>query len=140
MNVDAFLDMFISWARQQPDVDAVALVGSYARGAATKDSDVDLVILSSTHLRYFADQQWLSLFGEVRTAQTEDWGNVQALRVTYETGCEIEYGFAAPSWAGVPLDPGTKQVVNAGMKILFDPKGKLDALHRAVLAQRAKAN
>ncbi len=140
MSVDAFLEMFTAWARRQPDIEGVALVGSYAVGIATKDSDVDLVILSSTRLRYFANQQWLSLFGEVRTAQTEKWGHLQALRVIYETGREIEYGFTAPSWADVPPDPGTKQVVSAGMRILLDPKLKLDVLQQAVFAERRATN
>ena len=36
MNVSAFLEAFNCWASAQPDVKAVALVGSYARDAATK--------------------------------------------------------------------------------------------------------
>lgn len=36
IDVSAFLDTFTQWIRSQPDVKAVALVGSHARGAATE--------------------------------------------------------------------------------------------------------
>ena len=41
-----FLDAFITWVSDQPDVQGVALVSSYARGAAKDESDIDLVILT----------------------------------------------------------------------------------------------
>ena len=42
-----FLFRFTAWAASQPDIVAVGLAGSHARGAARPDSDVDLVILST---------------------------------------------------------------------------------------------
>jgi hypothetical protein len=140
MDVAGFLEVFTPWAREQTDIDAVALVGSYARGTATKDSDVDLMILSSSITQYFASKEWLSQFGAVRHSETETWGKVETLRVFYETGCEIEYNFAAPSWADIPVDPGTKPVVDGGMKILFDRNQRLHALQQAVVAERASTN
>ncbi len=140
MNVDAFLKMFTSCARGQADIEGVALVGSHARGTATKDSDVDLMILSSNYRGYFGDKEWLSLFGVVQNCETEMWGCVETLRVTYETGREIEYNFCAPSWADIPIDAGTQCVVSAGMKILFDPALKLEALQQVVPTERAVTN
>ncbi len=35
------------WARTQPDIRALLLVGSWARDAARPDSDVDLVVLTT---------------------------------------------------------------------------------------------
>ena len=58
-----FLDEFISWASQQPDVQGVALVGSYARGAARDDSDIDLVILTEQPQTYLDDISWIERFG-----------------------------------------------------------------------------
>ena len=43
----AFLNQFAEWSSNQPDIHAVALVGSYARQTATDASDVDLVIVAS---------------------------------------------------------------------------------------------
>ena len=140
MNIATYLEAFISWATAQPDIEGVALVGSYARGTATKDSDVDLMILSTERTRYLDNQEWLSLFGEVERSRDETWGSVETVRATYKTGVEIEYNFSAPSWAGIPIDSGTRQVVNNGLEILFDPKGKFDALQKALLAESAELN
>lgn len=36
----------VDWAKEQPTVQAVALVGSHARGTAQADSDIDIVVLT----------------------------------------------------------------------------------------------
>ena len=104
---------------------AVALVGSYARDAATQDSDVDLLILTTEVARYTSDRSWLSLFGEVAECVVEDWGKVTSLRSFYEDGLEVEYGLSTPDWAKRPMDAGSLRVVSDGMKILFDPQNIL---------------
>ena len=38
-HIREFLDAFIAWAADQLDVQGIALVGSYARGAARADSE-----------------------------------------------------------------------------------------------------
>ena len=43
--VSDFLDSLRDWAAHQPTIAGVALVGSYARGEARPDSDIDLVLL-----------------------------------------------------------------------------------------------
>src|SRR5712692_5506352 len=107
MNITLYLKGFISWATTQADIEGVALVGSYARGTATEDSDLDLMILTSERARYLENQDWLSLFGEIERSKNETWGAVQTIRATYKTGPEIEYNFASPSWAEIPVDAGT---------------------------------
>jgi hypothetical protein len=134
VNTAAYLETFITWATAQPDIEGIALVGSYARGTPTENSDVDLMILTSERARYLEDQDWLSLFGEIERSTNETWGDVKTIRATYKTGAEIEYNFSTPSWAAIPVDAGTRRVVNDGMKILFDPTGMLDALRNAVFA------
>jgi len=42
-----FLASFVQWASVREDVQAIALVGSYARDETRDDSDIDLVILTS---------------------------------------------------------------------------------------------
>jgi hypothetical protein len=73
------------------------------------------------------------LFGGVAACREEDWGKVTSLRVFYQGGLEVEYGFALPGWAGVPVDPGTSRVVSGGMKVLYDPQAILGTLQREVL-------
>lgn len=50
--IERFLSAVVQWASAQPDIVAVALVGSHARGTAKPTSDVDLVILTSCPQRY----------------------------------------------------------------------------------------
>jgi len=140
MNIAPYMEAFISWATAQADIEGVALVGSYARGTATENSDVDLMILTSERARYLENQDWLSLFGEIEQSRNETWGYVETIRATYTTGLEIEYNFAAPSWAAVPVDAGTRQVVNEGLKVLFDPKGIFDVLQSALFAESSAIN
>lgn len=122
-SISAFLDAFGDWARSQPQIAAVALVGSYARGAAQEDSDVDLVILTPVIDRYLRDRSWLSLFGQVREWRDEDYGRVTSIRCYYESGLEVEYGFSTADWAAPPIDTGTLSVVSQGIKLLHDPHG-----------------
>ncbi len=95
VDVAAFLSTFNRWASAQPDIEAVALVGSYC-GAATEGSDVDLVILTSNVDRYLRDRSWVSLFGEATDCREEDYGRVTSVRAFYVGGLEVEYGFTTP--------------------------------------------
>ena len=123
--VEQLLRTAQAWAGDRPDVAAVFLVGSQARGQARPDSDVDLVILTSEPGRYFEDRTWLEAFGAVERWQTEDWGRVQALRVWYRGGPEVEFGLTSADWADEPLDEGTRRVLQAGFVVVFDrfPRG-----------------
>jgi len=128
MTVDLFLETLVSWAKGRADTEGVALVGSYARNTASITSDVDLIFLTGERSQYLQDHEWVSEFGKVERLRAETWGNAETIRVTYTGGLEVEYNFAEPSWADVPVDPGTLRVVNEGFRILLDPEGKLKAL------------
>ena len=130
--VSAFLETFSRWAGSQPDVTAIVLVGSYARGTASEGSDVDLVILTSDVHRYFRDRSWVSLFGEVAEYREEDYGRLTSLRAFYGGGLEVEYGFSTPDWATVPIDAGTLRVVKDGVKVLHDPQGIIGGMQREI--------
>jgi Nucleotidyltransferase domain. len=118
--VEIFLDKFVNWASFQPDILGIALVGSYARNAATESSDVDLVILVTDPQSYLQDQTWVRQFGEPTRLQTEVYGSLTSIRAWYPDGGEIEYGFTDETWAAVPLDEGTRQVIAGGMRVLFE--------------------
>jgi predicted nucleotidyltransferase len=115
-----FLDAFVDWASDQSDVQAIALVGSYARGEAKDDSDIDLVILTDQPEKYLADIEWTERFGTVEKHQTEDYGKLFSVRVWYQNGPEVEYGITTPDWAAIPLDAGTREVISGGMIVLFE--------------------
>src|SRR5207302_3811878 len=86
MNVDAFLEKFTCWAKEQSDIEGAALIGSYAGGTATENSDVDLMILTTSASRYLDNKEWLSVFGEIARSQNETWGVVETVRAFYRTG------------------------------------------------------
>lgn len=134
-----FLDRFLCWARSRADVEAVALVGSHARGTAHALSDLDLVILTKQVDAYLRVPSWTSRFGEPTSSQLEHYGALTSLRVFYASGAEIEFGFARPDWAAVPADPGTFWVACDGLVILWDPHGLLAALSDHVACRRSPA-
>ncbi len=48
-------------------------------------------------------------------------------------GAELELTVVDMNWADIaPVDPGTRRVVSAGLRILIDKDGLLDALTRAL--------
>ncbi len=117
---ETFLKSFLQWVRSQNDIVGVALVGSEARNTATMESDVDLVVVSSKADHYLQDRSWVHLFGKVQRQQVEDYGKLISLRAWYEDGLEVEFGITDESWAGLPLDEGTRQVISDGMVVLFE--------------------
>lgn len=121
MNITAFLEVVTAWAEGRSDIDGVALVGSYARGTARPESDIDRVVLSNVPSRLL-DGDWPARFGDVQSSSTEDYGALKSRRVLYRDGLEVEFGIAAPSWTSIPLDPGTRRVLADGVKVLYDPR------------------
>lgn len=123
-----FIEDFMRWSKKRKDIRAVALVGSYAREAATESSDVDLVIIAEKPQEYITNTEWIRVFGKAIAQKVEDYGKLTSLRVWYESGLEIEYGFTTRDWAKTPLDKGTKQVIDDGMRVLFEKEALL-SLH-----------
>jgi predicted nucleotidyltransferase len=123
-----FLNAFVSWASAREAVQAIGLVGSYARGEAREDSDIDLVLLTDRPQQYLEDLKWIERFGSLEKFQTEDYGKLISIRVWYQNGYEVEYGITTPDWAATPLDAGTREVFRGGMKVLFE-RGSLLSQH-----------
>ena len=130
--VSDFLDRVTDWVAHQPTIAAVALVGSHARGEARPDSDIDVVLLCEEPHAFLAHTSWIHSFGTVERCHTEAWGLVTSLRVHYKEGLEVEFGMTTLAWAGLPVDPGTQDVVSHGMRILWDREGLLGRLWEAV--------
>lgn len=118
--IDQFLNDVTNWASAQSDILALALIGSYARDAATETSDVDLVLISSNPERYLQDSDWVQRFGIVEKQQVEDYGLLISIRVWYADGREVEYGITDERWAAIPLDEGSRRIISDGMRVLFE--------------------
>lgn len=118
-----FLDKVSAWASQTPDVWALIVVGSCARGTNREDSDIDLMVLGPKQMDYVNSHDFIHTLGRVTSESYEDWGACQSIRVYYADGPEVEYGFVMPSWLDLPLDPGTQGVLRDGYKFLVDKRG-----------------
>jgi predicted nucleotidyltransferase len=110
----------VDWASNLLDIKAIALVGSYANGTATNDSDIDLILLVTQPDIYLKNTNWVSEFGLVDEKQIEHYGKVTSIRVWYSNGNEVEFGITNHNWAASPLDDGTQIVIKNGMKVLFE--------------------
>lgn len=75
------------WADAQGDVRAVGLVGSYARGTASPDSDIDLIVVVDDVASRLASREWLDDFDAipeplVSSSGVTDHGGSDMRRVT----------------------------------------------------------
>ena len=127
--VDAFLFEFKRWAATEQGIHGVALIGSRAGETATGNSDVDLIVVVSPPNIYLQHKQWTCLFGTVLRDQLETEGKCTSLRVWYDEGFEVEYGFVDESWAALPVDEDTRKIVSDGMKVMFERKPLLSLLN-----------
>ncbi len=130
--VSQFLREVTAWAANQPDLQALALVGSYARNAARETSDVDLVLIAADPKVYLNDSSWVQQFGTVKEQQIEDYGLLISLRVFYTDGLEVEYGITDERWSAIPLDEGTRRVIADGMRVLFE-RGSILSRHQPLI-------
>lgn len=134
--VEDLLDAVCSWAPCQADVRAAALVGSWARGAARADSDVDIVLLTNSRATYTDGEDWLTAFGADVVVRTQQWGILTERRLARPSGLVVEVGIVSPAWASTePLDAGTAQVAADGLMALYDPDGLLARLTAAVASR-----
>jgi len=118
-----FLDRIIAWAKTNKEITGVVLVGSYARNQAKKDSDIDLVILTNKADKYISDCEWLKQFGEIQNIKSINYGALTSWHVNYKNNHEVEFGITMPNWTDIPVEQGTREVVNGGIIILHDPRG-----------------
>ncbi len=127
--IEQFLIEITNWASSRSDIQALAVVGSYSRGAATALSDLDLVLITTHPDQYLHKQGWIQQFGTVEKQQVEEYGRLTSLRIWYSDGLEVEFGITDAHWAALPLDEGSRQVIAGGMRVLFE-KDRLLSRHQ----------
>jgi predicted nucleotidyltransferase len=120
-----FLGQFAAWASMQAEISEVILVGSYATGRSTPDSDIDLIILSKNPKNYLDEPNWIEKFGVMKNVAVEDWGKVISLRVWYSSGLEVEFGLAGQDWIEKPIDEGSRKILQNRYESLLDRTGRL---------------
>ena len=127
MNADELIEKVASWSKRDDRVIASGVCGSHARGEARPDSDIDFCILTSDPSSLLEDRSWIHGFGADAhmPGPTEDYNLVQSIRVFYGA-TEAEFGVTDQAWAQLPIDPETADVMNNGLRILYDPEGRLE--------------
>jgi uncharacterized protein len=122
------------WTGSRLDVVGLVLVGSYARGRARMDSDVDLVLIVEDPHVLLDDTHWTQRFEAVESEERRDYGLVQSVFAKYASGIEVEWGITDRRWLAIPVDPDTARVVADGARVLYDPHGSVRAFLDAVSA------
>ena len=129
--VERMLSELLTWVERERAARGLALVGSYARGAARQDSDVDLVVLVENPAPFLEgswldETDWRRVGASPVETRFVQYGVVWSNHVQLENGLEVEFGFVPLSWAGArPLDLGTRRVISEGCRILYDPDSLL---------------
>jgi hypothetical protein len=115
----------------------VALVGSWARGAGSDESDVDFVVLSTAPAALLSTNDWISgFYPGAELVSTRDFGAIQERRLRLTDGLVVEVGLGAVTWAQTqPLDPGTERVARDGLIALYDPDAVLQTLLATISSQ-----
>ena len=131
-----FIEDFMRWATKRKDIRAAALVGSYAREELDKDSDVDLVIITETPQKYMTDTEWIRVFGKVITKNVEEYEKITSLRIWYESGLEIEFGFTNREWIQTMTREEMKQIKADGLRVLFEKEKLLSPHETPVYKQK----
>ena len=127
MDASELIAKVTDWARHDDRVVAAGICGSYARGQARPDSDIDFCILTAEPDSLLEDRSWITGFGsDARVAGTvEDYNLVQSIRVFYGK-TEAEFGVTDQAWMELPIDHETAGVMNDGLRMLYDPAGRLE--------------
>ncbi|MBP6011875.1 MAG: nucleotidyltransferase domain-containing protein [Alphaproteobacteria bacterium] len=140
MNVsqsDQLQTLLTEWVHQSHELRALALCGSWARGDARADSDADLLVLmrnpSQSTAQLIENIAFERAGFKRQSLRWETYGVVQSAHITLHPNAELELSFASINWAScAPIDPGTRQVVTGGFKVLVDKDGLLNELLAAL--------
>ncbi|MFN7150363.1 MAG: nucleotidyltransferase domain-containing protein [Microthrixaceae bacterium] len=119
-----------------PDVRAVVVVGSYAYGCPTMESDIDIVMAINNRDAWLLDDSWARHIVGTRLelVREQDWGPLRERRYRTESGFEVEFGLVTAQWFATPVDPGTAKVLSDGCRIVTDAESLArDALRALAL-------
>jgi uncharacterized protein len=130
--LDEIVAPIVSWASRRPDIRGLALAGSWARGAARPDSDIDLILLVNEP-ETFRYRDWPDDIpwheGCVAHWHDADYGVAWSRHLQLSASREIEFTFCRLSWADTdPVEAGTAEVVSGGCRVLLDKSGLFEKL------------
>lgn len=127
--METFIKKIESYGIKSKQIDVIILVGSYATGRNSTDSDLDLILVTKEKQEILSNPKFIYNFGIVLNQQIEYYGACTSLRVWYASGLEVEFGFVDPSWIEKPLDLGTKEVLLPAYRVLVDKESNFEDLN-----------
>ncbi|MBX9669391.1 MAG: nucleotidyltransferase domain-containing protein [Candidatus Obscuribacterales bacterium] len=123
------IDKLDDWCQSQPELKALAIIGSYGSGKARPDSDLDLLIVTVSPDKYLGNTEWISAFGTPDSLDLEDYKLVQSWRVIFADGSEVEFCITTEEWCSdEQIKDGTGRIVSNGILIVYDPDKILESL------------
>lgn len=137
--VEVVLRSLTRWANNHEDVCAAALVGSWARGTARMESDIDVMFLVNNPSQFRLEERWVNEIDWPNTLKICSWedktyGVVWSRHILLKADLDdaplvAELSFGLHSWADVnPIDAGTRQVMSGGCRILYESDNQLTLL------------
>ena len=101
-------------------ISCILLVGSYARNEQKPDSDIDLVVISKDKNKMINIHDWIKKMGEIDSEiKIEYCGEITSLRINCN-GIEYELGIGSAKWIELPLDSGTRKVLEDGYIVMYE--------------------
>ena len=127
LDADELIARVAQWSRRDDRVIAAAVCGSHVRGDARPDSDIDFCIVAPDPDALLDDLSWVTALGPGAhvPGAVEDYKLVRSIRAFYGA-TEAEFGIAYQAWMELPIDRETAVVMNDGLRILYDPDGRLE--------------
>jgi predicted nucleotidyltransferase len=71
IDVRKLIERLSKWSQDSPGVCGLAIVGSYARGTAKADSDLDVVVLCEEPESLINERSWLGKLGRCESVDVE---------------------------------------------------------------------
>ena len=134
----ALTEAIAVWVEGRSDLKSLGLAGSWVRGSARANSDLDLLILADNPELYRSTQDWLLhilLPGPFRIASHSGatYGVVWSCHVALEPAAELELSFGSLDWASTnPVDAGTRRIISDGLRVIVDKDGRLQRIVESV--------
>ena len=140
LTYEVVLDRFLAWARPQPDVRAVMVVGSRARTDHPADafSDLDLVVVTTDPNRYLSETDWLEPLGTpwLTFLERQAVGEGLERRVLFEGALDVDFvpllNEAVRRMALEGWPQGVAAVLRRGFRLMLDKDDLLSRLTRGV--------
>lgn len=89
------LNKIIDFAKTQKDIQFLGLIGSSSNGESLDDeySDIDLVLVTDSLKRYFAEEEWLSSIDEVWVTFIESAADINywERRCVFSNGLDVDF-------------------------------------------------